>query len=225
MALNIVIFLSYQGQSPQGLNMFFSTWGMIPADVTAGQNWSTLFTSLFLHGGWMHLIGNMLYLWIFGDNMEDAFGHGPFLGFYMASGLLASAAQIAWDPASPIPNIGASGAIAGVLGGYLLLYPKARVDVLLFFVVIVRVIPIPAWIVLGAWMALQVFNGVMVDSSGGGVAYWAHAGGFAAGVILTLPFWIANGGPRFWNTTQGRPPHPESQYRIGRTRIPRVRRR
>lgn len=225
MAVNIVIFLSYQGLSPQGMNIFFNTWGMIPADVTAGQNLGTLLTSLFLHGGWMHLIGNMLYLWIFGDNMEDAFGHGPFFVFYIASGLLASAAQIAWDPSSPIPNIGASGAIAGVLGGYLLLYPKARVDVLLFFVVIVRIIPIPAWIVLGAWMGLQVFNGVVIDSSGGGVAYWAHAGGFVAGLVLTLPFWAARGGIQFWGRTHGHPPHPETKYTLRRTSIPKVRKR
>lgn len=224
-AVNIVIFLSHQGLSERELAIFYNTWGMIPREVVHGQDMHTLFTSMFLHGGWMHLLGNMLYLWIFGDNMEDTFGHGKFLGFYLLAGLLASAAQILWNTASPIPNIGASGAIAGVLGGYLLLFPRARVDIFIFFVIIIRIIPIPAWIVLGVWLGLQVFNGITVVSTGGGVAYWAHAGGFIAGAILTIPAWLRRGGIRFWTRTDGHPPHPETQYTTVRTQIPRVRKR
>ncbi len=220
LAINIVVFLSYQTLDGRDLAIFYNTWGMVPVEIVNGIDVYTLLTSIFLHGGWMHLIGNMLYLWIFGDNMEDAMGHGPFLLFYTASGVLASAAQIVWDPASPVPNIGASGAIAGVLGGYLLLYPKARVDVLFFFIIIIRIIPIPAWIVLGVWLGLQVFNGFAVDTSGGGVAYWAHAGGFVAGAVLTVPLWLKRGATRFWNRTDGHPPHPETRYVISRTNIP-----
>ncbi|MEO0358804.1 MAG: rhomboid family intramembrane serine protease [Pseudomonadota bacterium] len=220
LAINVVIFLSYQMLEGRDLAIFYNTWGMVPVEITSGVDLHTLLTSMFLHGGWMHLVGNMLYLWIFGDNMEDAMGHGPFAAFYGISGLLASCAQILWDPSSPVPNIGASGAIAGVLGGYLLLYPKARVDVLFFFIIIIRIVPIPAWIVLGAWLALQVVNGVLIDTQSGGVAYWAHAGGFVAGALLTLPLWRKRGARQFWSRTHGHPPHPETRYRLARTNIP-----
>ncbi|MGB1236360.1 MAG: rhomboid family intramembrane serine protease [Planktomarina sp.] len=216
-AVNVLIFLSHQGFTARETAIFYNTWGMVPVEITSGIDLHTLFTSIFIHGGWMHLSGNMLYLWIFGDNMEDAWGHGPFFAFYVGCGVLASAAQIAWNPASPVPNIGASGAIAGVLGGYLLMFPAARVDVLFF----IRIFTIPAWIALGLWLGMQFFNGLTVDAYGGSVAYWAHAGGFVAGTIICIPLWLKRGAFAFWRRTHGHPPHPEIQY--SRTRIPRVR--
>ena len=167
----------------------------------------------------------MLFLWVFGDNMEDEMGHWGFLAFYLAGGLGAAALQIASAPESTTPMVGASGAIAGILGGYLLLFPKARVDVLFFFVIIVRIIPIPAAFVLGVWFALQVFGGLGTSEQGGGVAYWAHAGGFIAGLVLTVPLWIRLGGPDFWRSTDGHPPHPEAHYRWQKSGVPRVPRR
>jgi membrane associated rhomboid family serine protease len=179
---------------------------------------------MFLHGGWMHLLGNMLFLWIFGDNLEDEMGHLPYLAFYLLSGIAAGALQVASDPNSPVPMVGASGAIAGVMGAYLLLFPKARVDVFFFFIIFFRVFPVPAWIMLGIWFALQVGSGVMVRAEDGGVAHWAHAGGFVAGLVLAFPLWLRRGGPAFWNRTDGRPPHPEATYPVSASRIPSVRR-
>jgi membrane associated rhomboid family serine protease len=220
---NVAVFLAMLPlyQSPERINAFIAAWGLVPATGSAAN----YLTSMFLHGGLMHLLGNMLFLWVFGDNMEDALGHLMFLGFYLASGVASAAAQVAADPASTIPMVGASGAIAGVMGGYLLLFPRARVDVLFIIVFLVRVIPIPAWIVLGVWFALQLFSGATTPTDGGGVAYWAHAGGFLAGLGLTLPAWLGRGGPRFWSRTHGAPPHPEAAYRLGRSSIPAVRRR
>lgn len=227
LVLNVGIFLSYQGiaGNPQALARFYYDWGMIPNNITQGYDYHTLISSMFLHGGWMHLAGNMLFLWIFGDNIEDAFGHIGFLVFYLVAGIIASATQIAWDVGSGIPNVGASGAIAGVLGAYLLLYPRAKVDILLILIVFFRVFTIPAWIMLGLWFCFQIYNGVNTTTVGGGVAYWAHAGGFAAGVILALPYWIRRGAARFWASSDGHPPHPDAQYTLTATRIPRVRRK
>jgi membrane associated rhomboid family serine protease len=144
------------------------------------------------------------------------------LVFYLLSGLAAAVAQVAMDPWSPIPMVGASGAIAGVMGGYLLLFPKARVDVLFIFIIFFRIFPIPAWIVLGFWFALQLFSGLSTPVDGGGVAYWAHAGGFAGGLLFALPAWIRRGGPSYWQRTQGHPPHPEAEYNLSKSSIPRV---
>lgn len=204
------------------LYRIYTDWAMIPAEITAGQGWITLISSQFLHAGWMHLGGNMLFLWVFGDNLEDELGHFGFLGFYLACGVGAAAAQILADPASGIPTVGASGAIAGVLGGYLLMFPKARIDVLFIFIIFFRIFPIPAWVTLGFWFALQVFNGAYTDVSGGGVAYWAHAGGFVIGLGLMIPFWLRRGGTGYWNRTHGTPPHPEAKY--AKSSIPAVRR-
>jgi membrane associated rhomboid family serine protease len=177
---------------------------------------------MFLHAGWMHLLGNMLFLWIYGDNLEDEMGHGGFLLFYLLSGRAAATAQIAMDPFSPIPMVGASGAIAGVMGGYLLLFPKARVDVLFIFVIFFRIFAIPAWSVLGIWFALQIFSGMSMPVDGGGVAYWAHAGGFAGGLLLALPALLRRGGKAYWQRTEGHPPHPAAEYKLSRSSIPRV---
>jgi membrane associated rhomboid family serine protease len=225
-AANILIFLGYwlTINSEYGLAQFYFDWGLVPRKVMFGHDWEGIVTSMFLHGGWMHLAGNMLFLWVFGDNLEDQMGHVRFAVFYLAGGALAGAAQVAYEPYSLVPMVGASGAIAAVLGGYLLLFPRAKVDVLLFFVIFIRVIPIPAWIVLGIWFGTQLFSGWNAPTDGGEVAYWAHAGGFVAGVILALPLWLIRGGVRFWGQTHGLPPHPEAREVFAKSRIPTVRR-
>jgi membrane associated rhomboid family serine protease len=206
---------------------FFDQWALVPAEVLSGADGHTLLTSMFLHGGWMHLIGNMLFLWIFGDNMEDLLGHWGFLGFYLAAGLAAAAGQIIAGPGSTIPMVGASGAIAGVMGGYLLFFPRARIDVLVVIVVLIKIFTIPAWVMLGLWFGLQLVNGLSMDVAGGGVAYWAHAGGFLAGLVLVFPRWWRMGGPAYWARCHGMPPHAEAEYVMERSRkspIPRIRR-
>lgn len=226
-AANVAIFLSYWLALPDGaaLDGFFYRYGLVPADLTGGGHYGGLLTAMFLHGGWAHLLGNMLFLWIFGDNLEDQFGHVGFLGFYLACGLAAAFAQVAAEPASPIPMVGASGAIAGVMGGYLLLFPRARVDVLVIFVIFFRIFAIPAWAVLGIWFALQLVSGISTPTDMGGVAYWAHAGGFVAGFVLTLTLWLRRGGPGFWRRTEGHPAHPPATYRLSRSQVPVVTRR
>lgn len=224
---NVLIFLAYWLGlgSDSRIAEFFAQWGMIPARITYGDGYETFVTSMFLHGGWMHLIGNMLFLWIFGDNLEDRMGSLRFLLFYLICGVAAAELQYLADPASMSPMVGASGAIAGVMGGYLLLYPKARVDVLFIIVIIIRIIPIPAWVVLGVWFAIQLVSGLSAPTDMGGVAYLAHVGGFVAGVVLALPVWAKAGGTGFWSVTAGTPPHPAADYAVTQTRIPRVTRR
>ena len=176
-------------------------YGVIPAEVTgrgggSGESpcalgdltWQAVVTSIFLHGGWMHVVGNMWFLWIFGNNVEDALGHARFMGFYIVAGCLAAAAQIVAAPGAVVPMVGASGAVSGVMGAYLVLYPRARVDTLFFFFLFVRVIPLPAWMMLGYWMLLQlVASTFSPPGTEGGVAYMAHIGGFVAGLALALP--------------------------------------
>jgi membrane associated rhomboid family serine protease len=224
---NLGVFLAYWLTITDDavLGLFFIQWGLVPADILMGRNWTGFFTSMFLHGGWMHLVGNMLFLYIFGDNLEDEMGHVGFALFYLATGVAAGALQIAADPYSHVPVVGASGAIAGVMGGYLLLFPKAKVDVLIIFVIFFRIFPIPAWIMLGLWFGLQLLGGFSTPSDEADVAYWAHAGGFIAGLVLTMPFWLARGGFSFWNRTHGAPPHPEAVYPLVRSRIPVIPRR
>lgn len=224
-AANVVVYLTTLPlmADPHSQIRLLSDWAMIPALVSQGRELGSLATAMFLHAGFLHLAGNMLFLWIFGDNLEDRMGHAGFLAFYALAGAAAGLAQVAWNPQSPIPMIGASGAIGGVMGGYLLMFPRARVDVLVIFVFLIRVVPLPAWLVLGAWFALQLLAGIAAPVDMGGVAYWAHAGGFLAGLALTLPLWLRSGGPAFWQRTQGAPPHPETAY--ARSTIPVVRRR
>lgn len=224
MAANILAFISYYGlmEDPRALFQFYSEYAIIPARVSQGQGYETLLTSTFVHGGFMHLAGNMLFLWIFGDNLEDEMGHLPFLGFYILSGLGAGYLHVLSAPSSAIPTVGASGAIAGVMGGYLLLFPKAKVDILLIFIIFFRIIPIPAWLMLGLWLGLQFLGGLGSDPDSGGVAYWAHAGGFAVGFVLTVPLWLRRGATAFWGQTQGRPPHPEQEYDFSASRIPKI---
>ena len=167
---------------------FIMKWAFVPNRFLANPvaDFPTLFSSMFMHAGWLHLGGNMLYLWIFGDNVEDRFGHIGFVIFYLLCGLAATAAQLAFSLGSNIPNLGASGAIAGVLGAYILLFPKARVSVLQG----ATVIPVSALIVIGLWFILQLFSGVgsIASVDTGGVAYMAHVGGFVAGFLLTFLF-------------------------------------
>ena len=173
------------------LNDFLFSFGAIPADSVQMQNLYTLFTSMFLHGGIMHLLGNMLFLFVFGDNIEDAMGHISYLLFYLLTGLAAVGLQIAFDPSSTIPVIGASGAISGVMGAYIVLFPHGRIRAIVVFGVIGQVILVPAWIMIGIWFLLQLFSGVMslgVGGNAGGVAFWAHVGGFIAGAILVFLF-------------------------------------
>lgn len=225
-AINILVFLSYFPSGTENdINQFIFDWGLIPARIMAGFGYETVLTHMFLHGGWLHLGANMLFLWIYGDNLEDEMGHVGFLLFYLASGVGAAAAQSVLDLQSVIPMVGASGAIAGVMGGYLLLFPKAKIDVLFIFVVIFRIFPIPAWIVLGLWLALQLFSGFSTPSDAGGVAYWAHIGGFVAGFLLTIPSWLVRGASDYWQKTGGHPPHPDAEYTLGKSSVPRVPRR
>jgi membrane associated rhomboid family serine protease len=152
-------------------------------------SWETTLTSMFLHGGWFHLIGNMWFLWIFGNNVEDSMGHIRFLAFYLLCGLAASALQILTQPASPIPMVGASGAIGGVMGAYVVLYPRVRVHMLLWFGFYVTRIVVPASFMLGYWFLIQVVGGAFsLARAGGGVAFWAHVGGFVAGAALIFLF-------------------------------------
>jgi membrane associated rhomboid family serine protease len=185
------------GTSPEVLDASVCALGAIPAEVTGqvagrgpcalgGLTWQALFTSMFLHGSWMHLIGNMWFLWIFGNNVEDSMGRLRFVVFYVLTGLVASGTQIALAPGSPVPTVGASGAIAGVMGAYVVLYPQARVATLFFFFVFIRIVPLPAWVILGYWLLIQVLS--QTAGAGGGVAYGAHIGGFLAGVLLIRLF-------------------------------------
>ena len=217
-AANVAVFL-YQLpiMDTRDILFFYDDWAMIPAEIAAGRDYHTLVTYQFLHGGWMHIIGNMLFLFIFGDNLEDQMGHVGFAAFYLGTGVVAALAEYAAGPASPVPMVGASGAVAGVMGGYLLLFPKAKVDVIVFYVFIA----LPAWVVLGVWFAMQIGSGVIDMDGTGGVAYWAHAGGFVAGALATLPLWLRRGGAGYWQRTDGHPPHPEG-YRP--SAIPRVKR-
>ncbi len=151
--------------------------------------WSTVISSMFLHGGWFHLLGNMWFLWIFGDNVEDAMGPFRFVLFYLLCGIAAVAAQAATNPASAIPMVGASGAIGGVMGAYALLYPRVGVHMLLVLGFYIDRIIVPAWLMLGYWFLIQILGGLpALASEGGGVAFWAHVGGFLAGVALIMPF-------------------------------------
>jgi len=159
------------------------------ACVLSHPNWLTPLTSMFLHGGWFHLLGNMWFLWLFGNNVEDSMGHGRFAVFYLLCGLAAAAAQVLSNPASPMPMVGASGAIGGVMGAYIVLYPRVRVHMLLFFGFYLTTAAVPAYFMLGYWFLLQLIGGTAgLASEGGGVAFWAHVGGFIAGAGLILVF-------------------------------------
>jgi membrane associated rhomboid family serine protease len=192
-AINVAVFLLELSAG----DAFIEKWAFVPVRFNSEPlaNIFTVISAMFMHGGWLHLGGNMLYLWIFGDNVEDRLGPVKFTIFYFLAGIAATFAQFLVNPGSPIPNVGASGAIAGVLGAYLLMFPQARVDVLLGR----QVVSMPAFIVLGFWVVLQMVSGVgsiadTAQTEQGGIAYMAHVGGFVAGVLLT--FVMRGSGPR-----------------------------
>jgi len=177
------------------LERFFGQWGAVPADITSalesgsyfGQAMLGMVTSMFLHGGWLHLLGNMLFLWIFGNNVEDRVGRIPFLLFYLVGGVAAALTQVVIDPHSPVPLVGASGAIAAALGAYIVLFPGARILSLVFLGFFYQLLEVPALVVLGYWFALQLLSGFAAfgaETAQGGVAFFAHIGGFTLGVIV-----------------------------------------
>jgi len=165
-------------------------WSVIPADIVAGQHWITILTAMFMHGGWMHILGNMVFLWAFGPEVEDAMGRITYLAFYLLSGLAASLAQIAVMPHSTVPNLGASGAIAGVMGAFLITYPRDRIKTLILFGFFVRVTVIPAALLIGLWFLIQLLSevGSVASVQAGGVAYMAHVGGFIFGAASARIF-------------------------------------
>jgi membrane associated rhomboid family serine protease len=189
----VLVFLWELGQ---GTDVVAEQYGMIPAvlfgtaelspELAAVPPWTTIFTSMFLHAGWLHIGGNMLFLWIFGNNIEDVLGHVRYLFLYLASGIAAAMCQALADPSATAPMLGASGAIAGVLGAYLLIYPYANVHVLVLIIIVVRIITVPAWVMLGLWFGAQLLSGLLSDTGAGagGVAFWAHVGGFVTGIVL-----------------------------------------
>jgi len=191
-AINALAFF-YELAIGRDLRAFVFDWGMVPARLTLAlrgadesltASATTFVTSMFLHGGWLHLIGNMWYLWIFGDNIEDRLGRFRFLWFYLLAGVLASLAHYASNPGSQIPTVGASGAIAAVLGAYMVLFPRARVMTLIPLFPFIQVVALPAIVVLGLWFVFQALSGFLsLGAAGGGVAWWAHIGGFAFGVV------------------------------------------
>jgi membrane associated rhomboid family serine protease len=223
-ALNVGAWLLLQGAgSPLPLARSVCELGLIPGELTgaappgarfamgeglacltdAGRQPAHLITSMFLHGSWMHLLGNMWFLWIFGNNVEDAMGHLRFLGFYLLTGIAAALAQTVINPASTVPMVGASGAISGVMGGYILLYPRVRVFVMVPLGFFLTSMAWPAWMMLGYWLLLQFFSGLTtIGQEGGGVAFWAHFGGFVAGVVLVKLFargdYVAEHKARHW---------------------------
>ncbi len=214
--VNSLIFLYQASLGPKAGQLFIYQYGAIPSVVVGTDSLPariaavppvfSLFTSMFLHGGWMHLIGNMWYLWIFGDNIEEAMGRLRYLVFYLLAGLLASISHVLSNVGSTIPSIGASGAISGVLGAYILLYPRARVLTLIFLGWFIRLIYIPAGFVLGFWFLLQLLSGSLSQGQdAGGVAFWAHIGGFVAGMLLVGLF--KRGDVRFFN-----PPRYRAYY-------------
>ena len=205
--LNALAWMFLQGLgSEPALSRSICQLGLIPADILGsadltglpqrmlcpidGQgSWLTVLSSMFLHGSWMHIIGNMWFMWIFGGNVEDSMGHRRFLLFYLLCGFAAAAAQMLANTSSPIPMVGASGAIGGVMGAYIILYPRVHVHMLLFLGFYVTTFAVPAVLMLGYWIALQLLGGVIsIGKASGGVAFWAHIGGFAAGSVLILLF-------------------------------------
>lgn len=185
-ALNVLVFLRQFSMPEVDHQAFVYTYGAIPAEIIAGQGYYSLVTSMFLHGGLLHLLSNMLYLYIFGDNIEGVMGHGRYLFFYILSGIGAAVAHIFIEPQSTVPMIGASGAISGVLGAYLLKFPRARILILIWIVIFINTFRVPAIIVLGFWFLMQLTSGLssLGVESGGGVAWFAHIGGFIVGLVL-----------------------------------------
>lgn len=209
-ALNVIAWVFVQGLGSEPvLTGSICKLGLIPGELTnafpggarvplgpqtvceigTGPAWPTVFTSMFMHGGWFHIIGNMWFLWIFGDNVEDSMGPFRFVLFYLLCGLGAAGLQVAFNPGSPVPMVGASGAIGGVMGAYVMLYPRVHVHLLFFLGFYVTTFAVPAVFMLGYWMLLQLIGGFgSIGATGGGVAFWAHVGGFVTGALLVFLF-------------------------------------
>ena len=183
-AINVLVFVLLELPQGDNLDAFLTRWGTIPSQIVAGNGLITLITSMFLHAGWLHIGSNMLFLWIFGDNVEDAFGHVIYLIFYLVCGVAASLAQVLVGPSSTVPGVGASGAIAGVLAGYIVLFGSRPVRVLMQGIMTT----VPSYVMIGLWIVTQLLSGfgALGDTQSGGVAYWAHIGGFVAGLALTF---------------------------------------
>lgn len=203
-AINVVVFLYEQTLSERGLARLFLQYGVVSSRFFDGNltlnDGLTLITSTFLHGDWLHIGGNMLYLWIFGNNIEDRLGAFRFIVFYFLTGFVAGALQIVIEPSSRVPMVGASGAIAGVLGGYIVLFPRARVHTLVILFIFIQVVSVPASLLLGWWFFLQLLNGVLSLGAytSGGVAFFAHIGGFIAGVLAIRFFTIGRRPDDWW---------------------------
>jgi membrane associated rhomboid family serine protease len=173
-----------------GGETFINQWSLVPADIVAGRNWITILTAMFMHAGWAHILGNMLFFWVFGPEIEDVMGPGRYLIFYVLSGLAATVAQVIINPASTVPNLGASGAIAGVMGAFLITYPRDQIRTILVFFYFVRITFIPAVVLIGFWFLIQLFSevGALAQVQTGGVAYMAHVGGFIFGAVSVRLF-------------------------------------
>src|SRR6266481_7735265 len=168
---------------------YVTQWSAIPAQITSGHHWITILTAMFMHGSWSHIIGNMIFLWAFAPEIEDAMGRGRYLVFYLLGGLVAMLAQIAADPHSTVPNLGASGAIAAVMGAFMVTYPRDQIKSVLFIFVFARITFIPAALLIGVWFVSQLFHaGAVADTQTGGVAYLAHVGGFVFGAVTARLF-------------------------------------
>jgi membrane associated rhomboid family serine protease len=190
-ALNVIVFLFQLTLAQPELEAFIRTYGAVPTEILRGEALFSLITSMFLHGGWAHIISNMLYLWVFGDNIEHTLGAIPYLAFYLIGGLAATAAHIFFNPGSTLPSVGASGAIAAILGAYVVIYPRSRVKLLIFLGIFFWVTRIQAVFFLGIWGITQLFNGVASlteTAQTGGVAFWAHIGGFVFGLVVGILF-------------------------------------
>ncbi len=185
-AINIQFFLLELA----GGDVFINRWSLVPADIVAGRNWITILTAMFMHAGWAHILGNMLFFWVFGPEIEDVMGPLRYLAFYLLGGLAATFAQIVIDPTSTIPNLGASGAIAAVMGAFLITYPRDLIRTVLVFGWFARITLVPAMVLVGLWFLTQLFSevGALIQVQSGGVAYMAHVGGFIFGALAARMF-------------------------------------
>jgi membrane associated rhomboid family serine protease len=181
-AVNVLMFLLELA----GGDGFINRWSLVPADIVAGRNWITILTAMFMHAGWMHIIGNMLFFWVFGPEIEDVMGSARYLAFYLLGGLAATLAQVVIDPSSTVPNLGASGAIAGVMGAFLITYPRDRIRTVLLLGWFSQITFVPAIVLVGIWFLTQLLDeiGALVQTQSGGVAYMAHVGGFLFGMLF-----------------------------------------
>ena len=191
LVINILIFFYETTLTPEALQVFFERYSTIPAYIRDGHHYSTLITSMFLHGGWMHLLGNMLFLWVFADNIEASIGNFTFLLFYIGGGILASLAHVYFNLDSTIPSLGASGAISAVMGAYLIMFPSSRVKVIVFLFIILKRINMSAFMFLGLWIVIQLvstYQSMGVQVEGGDTAWFAHLGGLVYGLLMGLVF-------------------------------------